>query len=214
MGDASGTASASAPTINDVLLLANNIPIPQLGFGVYKIKGPACTTACLTALSAGYRHIDSAQLYQNEARVYEAVQQSGLRREEVFLTTKIKSPKGSPEKTYQSVLDSVSKLAGEDGYVDLFLVHVPGNGRKHREELWGALERLYEEGRAKSIGVSNFRARHIEEMKEYAKAWPPHVNQIEVGSRVLQSGLRNLLTSSIASSVVSTTGSRQVLPRE
>lgn len=181
MGDTNGTTSPPTSKINDVLLLPNSHLIPRLGFGVYKIKGEACTTACLTALTTGYRHIDSAQLYQNEARVHDAVQQSGLRREDIFLTTKIKASKGSAEKTYQSALNSVTKLAGEDGYVDLFLVHVPGASRRHREELWGVLERLYEEGRAKSIGVSNFRARHIEEMKEYANVWPPHVNQLEVG---------------------------------
>lgn len=110
-----------------------------------------------------------------------AVRQSGIPRNEVFLTTKILSAGGSPEKTYQKCLDSVKLIdEGENGYVDLFLIHSPSPGPAKRKEMWGALERLYEEGRAKAIGVSNFGVGHVEEMKQWAKVWPPHVNQLEV----------------------------------
>lgn len=153
---------------------------PRIGFGVYQISADNCTAACLSALEAGYRHIDTAQLYRNEAQVGQAVAQSGLRREVVVLTTKIGTARGSDEKTYQSALDSVKKMDGEDGYVDLFLIHIPGDSKEKRCRLWRALERLHKEGRARAIGVSNFRKHHIEEMKEYATVWPPHVNQIEV----------------------------------
>lgn len=162
----------------------SSIPLP--GLGVYKIRGEACTTACLAALAAGYRHVDTAQLYQNEAQVGEAVRQSGVRRDDIFLTTKISlitktgKTKATDSDTYQSAVESVTKLAGEDGYVDLFLVHVPASSRAQREEQWGVLERLREEGKARFIGVSNFREHHLEEMKEYAAIWPPAVNQIEV----------------------------------
>ena len=111
----------------------------------------------------------------------EAVRQSGLKRSDVFLTTKILAAAGSVEKSYQKCLNSVNQIdPGEQGYVDLFLIHSPSSGTEKRKEMWGALERLLEEGRVKSIGVSNYGVGHIEEMKSYAKIWPPHVNQIEV----------------------------------
>lgn len=158
---------------------------PPPRFGVYQLYSKSCTDAVLAALDAGYRHIDSAQLYRNESEVGAAVQRAiaagQLRREDVFLTNKIRNPvPGGPEMTYQSALESVHKLGGDGGYVDLFLVHIPGTKREAREEMWQALEKLYAEGKAKAIGVSNFRPQHIEEMKEYAQIWPPQVNQLEV----------------------------------
>jgi diketogulonate reductase-like aldo/keto reductase len=156
--------------------------MPILGFGVYQVDRPDTAGACLRALSAGYRHIDTAQLYQNEAEVGEALRQCGLPREEVFVTTKIRYPRLGKGKTYLRALQSVQKIApGEDGYVDLFLIHTPyGINAKDRKEMWLALEKLHEEGKAKAIGVSNYRPEHIEEMKGYASVWPPAVNQILV----------------------------------
>lgn len=117
----------------------------------------------------------------------EAVRKSGLERGDVFLTTKILSAGGGADKTLAKVRDSVGKIDnsgeggnGKKGYVDLFLIHSASGGKEARKEMWQALEKLVEEGAAKSIGVSNFGVGHIEEMKEYAKIWPPHVNQIEV----------------------------------
>ena len=110
----------------------------------------------------------------------EAARKSGLPRSELFLTTKVLSPAGGPEGTYKKCLESVEKVDGKDGYVDLFLIHSPSSGSAGRKELWQALERLEQEGRVKAIGVSNHGVRHIEEMKSYARIWPPHVNQIEV----------------------------------
>ncbi|KAG6190580.1 hypothetical protein E4U27_005469 [Claviceps purpurea] len=156
--------------------------IPNLGFGIYQLYGQACQKAILAALDAGYRHIDSAQIYRNESDVGAALKQSSLKREDVFLTTKISQSAGSFDKTYKSAVESIGMISGggKDGYVDLFLIHLPGTGRDSREELWKVLEKLYEEGRAKAIGVSNYRPQHVDEMKEYAKIWPPHVNQIEL----------------------------------
>ena len=172
----------SSLTINDTLLLPNSsVKIPRLGFGVYQSPTSVCIQSCLTALQAGYRHIDSAQFYANEHEVGEAVKKSGLPRSEVFITTKILSAAGSVEKSYQKCLDSVEKIdSGHHGYVDLFLIHSPNAGSAKRKEMWQALEKLYEKGKVKSIGVSNFGVGHIEELKQYAKVWPPHVNQIEV----------------------------------
>lgn len=167
--------------IQSTLPLPNtSLTIPQLGFGIYKSPPSKCVQSCLTALSLGYRHIDSAQYYGNETEMGEAVRQSGIPRSEVFLTTKILSAGGSPEKTYEKCLQSVEKIDGVGGYVDLFLIHSPSGGLEARREMWGALERLKEEGRVKVIGVSNYGVGHIEEMKEYAKTWPPQVNQLEV----------------------------------
>ncbi|KAI9170876.1 oxidoreductase [Paramyrothecium foliicola] len=172
-------AAMAQRAITDTLALANSLKIPQLGFGVYQSPRDVCVKSCLTALQNGYRHIDTAQYYANEKEVGDAVQQSGLRREDIFLTTKILSPAGSVDKSYQSCVDSIKKMDQQNGYVDLFLIHSPSPGKAKRLELWQALERLHQEGKAKSIGVSNFGIKHIEELKESAKVWPPHVNQIE-----------------------------------
>jgi diketogulonate reductase-like aldo/keto reductase len=168
-------------SFTDVLPLPNSsVKIPRLGFGVYRSPAEQTKQSSLKALEAGYRHIDTAQFYANEKEVGEAIRDSGLPRSEIFVTTKILSPAGSPEATYKKLLESVDKIGGKDGYVDLFLIHSSSSGSSGRKELWQALEKLLEEGRTKSIGVSNFGVKHIEEMKAYAKVWPPHVNQIEV----------------------------------
>ena len=175
------TKPPSKLAITDLLPLPNStVRIPRLGFGIYQSPTNVCISSCLTALKSGYRHIDSAQFYRNESEMGEAARQSGLPRNQVFLTTKILSAGGSPEKTYQKCLDSVHKIDGEKGYVDLFLLHTPSGGPAAIKEMYQALEVLESEGKVRSIGVSNFGIGHIEEMKKYARIWPPHVNQIEV----------------------------------
>ncbi|KAF7118778.1 hypothetical protein CNMCM5793_008403 [Aspergillus hiratsukae] len=172
---------SSKLAITDLLPLPNSdVKIPRLGFGVYRSPPGQCVQSSLKALEAGYRHIDTAQLYGNEKEVGEALRKCGLPRSDIFVTTKILSPAGSPEATYKKLLESVEKIGGQDGYVDLFLIHSSSSGSAGRKELWQALERLLEEGKTRSIGVSNFGVKHIEEMKAYAKVWPPHVNQIEL----------------------------------
>src|SRR5271155_2194417 len=99
---------------------------------------------------------------------------------QIFLTTKILDACGDPVATYNSIVSSVAKIGGSSGYVDLFLIHHPENGPAACKELWLALERALAAGKCKSIGVSNYGIRHIEEMRSYAKIWPPHVNQIEL----------------------------------
>ncbi|OOF92765.1 hypothetical protein ASPCADRAFT_210031 [Aspergillus carbonarius ITEM 5010] len=168
-------------SLTDLLPLPNSsIKVPRLGFGVYRSPSTQTVQSCLKAFEIGYRHIDTAQFYANEKEVGDAIRSSGLPRSEIFVTTKILSPAGSPEATYERLVASVDKIGGKDGYVDLFLIHSSKSGSSGRKELWQALERLLEEGRTKSIGVSNFGVKHIEEMKAYAKVWPPHVNQIEL----------------------------------
>ncbi|ODH17287.1 hypothetical protein ACO22_06288 [Paracoccidioides brasiliensis] len=171
---------AATTILNDLLPLPNlpNVQIPHLGFGVYRSPPSQCEKSCLAALIAGYRHIDTAQFYANETEVGNALRSSGMRKE-IFVTTKIISPAGSPEATYEKLLESVKKIAGEgqDAYCEIW------EGRE--EGAWQALEKLFDEGKTRSIGVSNFGVGHIEEMKEYAKVWPPHVNQIEVPSSMV-----------------------------
>lgn len=175
-------------SITDLLPLPNSSArIPRLGFGVYRSPSEQCVQSCLKALDVGYRHIDTAQFYANEAEVGEALRSSGLPRDQVFVTTKILSPAGSVDATYDKLLASVETIGGPGGYVDLFLIHSSSSGPAGRKQLWQALERLLQEGHAKSIGVSNFGVKHIEEMRSYAKVWPPHVNQIEVGLSLLRS---------------------------
>lgn len=171
---------SSPLTLQSTLPLPNTtLTIPRLGFGVYQSHGPTCIQSCLTALKAGYRHIDTAQYYANESQVGDAVRQSGVARSDVFLTSKILSAGTDAEETYQKIIESVEKI-DKGGYVDLFLIHSPSSGTAGRKLMWQALERAHTEGRLKAIGVSNFGAQHIEEMKSYAKVWPPHVNQIEL----------------------------------
>ena len=171
--------SASKRTITDLLTLPNGVKIPQLGFGVYRSPTDVCVNSCLTALKVGYRHIDTAQVYGNEAEVGEALAQRNIPRSELFICTKILSAAGSVDKSYQRCVDSVKKIDEKNGYVDAFLIHSPNSGSAKRKEMWLALERLYEEGKTRSIGVSNYGIKHIEEMKQYAKVWPPHINQVE-----------------------------------
>lgn len=174
-----GTTLSMADT---VALPGTSVHIPRLGFGVYQVHRDIAVQVCAAALDAGYRHIDSAQLYRNEEQVGQAVHISQLRRSDVFLTTKIGLRKGSAEDTYKSMLESVRKIAGDGGYVDLFLLHSPNvkGGPNGRKELWMGLERLLDEGKTRSIGVSNYTIDHLEELKGYTKAWPPQINQIEL----------------------------------
>lgn len=158
-----------------------SVQIPQLGLGTYLSPPARALASCLAALEAGYRHIDTAQYYENEAEVGQALRQSGLPRADIFVTTKILKVTGSADEDYRACLQSVEKIDGGDGgYVDLFLIHSPRGGPKKRAAMWQALERLYDEGRARAIGVSNFGIAQIEELKGAGKIWPPHVNQIEV----------------------------------
>lgn len=167
-------------SLKTTLSLPNSsVKIPALGFGVYQSPVDVCIKSCTTALKAGYRHIDTAQYYANEEQVGEAVRQSGIPRSDIFLTSKILTPGDDEEETYKSVIASVDKL-DKDGYLDLMLIHSPNAGTRARKLMWGALERAHKEGRIKAIGVSNYGKAPIEEMKEYATTFPPHVNQIEV----------------------------------
>jgi diketogulonate reductase-like aldo/keto reductase len=153
--------------------------IPQIGFGVYLSPPETCVASCKKALDAGYRHIDTAQYYENETQVGKAVRDSGLKREDVYITTKILSPGHDSASTYESVVKSVKEIAGTDGYIDLFLIHSPNGGAEARKLMWQALEKAKQEGKVRDIGVSNYGIGHIKEIKTFSKELPV-VNQIEV----------------------------------
>ncbi|GAB7359487.1 hypothetical protein MBLNU230_g6132t1 [Neophaeotheca triangularis] len=171
---------ASKLTFQSTLNLNTGAKLPALGFGVYESPAEVTTKSCIEALKVGYRHIDTAQYYANEKEVGEAVRQSGLQRKDVFITSKIISPGSTDEETEQALRDTVRKIDGEDGYVDLMLIHNGSVGAEKRKKLWLALEKLQQQGKFKAIGVSNFGIGQINELKDYAQVWPPSVNQLEL----------------------------------
>ena len=158
--------------VENVQLPGLDVHMPRLGFGTFQMQGQECIDACLAALEVGYRHIDTAQMYTNEAEVGKALAQSKLDRSEVFVTTKIVSAALKADRTYKRVFKSAEMIGGKDGYVDLFLVHSPSGGPDARKAKWEAIEKLYQEGKTRAIGVSNYQIQHLEELKAYAKVGP------------------------------------------
>ena len=158
--------------IETKLTLNDSHLIPQLGLGVWQTRaGATCEAAVLAALEAGYRHIDTAAMYGNEESVGAAIRMSGIPRENIFVTTKLwNSDHGNPARALET---SLRKLKLD--YVDLYLIHYPV---RERRESWRALEALRAEGKARSIGVSNFTIRHLTELLAETKTVPA-VNQVE-----------------------------------
>ncbi|KAK3718855.1 hypothetical protein LTR37_004771 [Vermiconidia calcicola] len=160
--------------------LSSGKSIPTLGFGVWDSPNHITTQSCLEALKVGYRHIDTAQVYGNEVEVGKAVKSPDLAREDIFVTSKILSPGSDAAATRKKCIESVDKIGGADGYLDLMLIHNSASGASAVKMMWQAMEQSQEEGKIKSIGVSNFGIGHIDQMKEYSKVWPPAVNQLEL----------------------------------
>ena len=155
--------------------LNNGVKIPEIGYGVYRIPENGKTKECvLKALKAGYRHIDTAQVYLNEKEVGEAIKESGIDRKEIFLTTKIWISNFGDNKTYDSFIKSLNKL-GTD-YVDLLLLHQPFGDYYGA---WRDLERIYKEWKAKAIGVSNFWPNRLIDLCGHVEI-KPMINQIEI----------------------------------
>ena len=162
--------------IDSRVTLSDSNRMPLLGLGVWEAKsGKETFDAVIHALKTGYRHIDTAEMYGNEKDVGRAVIDSGLAREEIFITTKLWDSGLGYDHALNSFDASLRKLDLE--YVDLYLIHWPGKGS--RQEIWSALERIKTEGRCRSIGVSNFAPKHLKEVLICADA-PPAVNQIEM----------------------------------
>jgi diketogulonate reductase-like aldo/keto reductase len=158
------------------IILADQRKIPQIGLGLWQVKDQSeFDAAFTTAIKAGYRHFDSAQAYGNEQMLGNAWQSSGKKRSELFLTTKISVRNFQYKKAHSSFEESLIKL--QTDYVDLLLLHFPVPIL--RKKAWKALEEIQKAGGARSIGVSNYTIRHLEEMQSYAKIMPV-VNQVEL----------------------------------
>jgi len=156
-------------------VLPNGVKVPILGYGVYQVTPEECEKCVAEALKIGYRHIDTAQAYFNEEGVGNAIAKSGIPREEIFITSKVWIDNFGYEKTRASVLESLRKLKAD--YIDLMLLHQPFGDTAGA---WRALEDLYEEGKLKAIGISNFYADRLVEHCLFNSRITPMVNQIEL----------------------------------
>ena len=169
--------------INEDFILSNGISIPKIGFGTWQIKeGKSAYDSVLSALKNGYRHIDTATVYRNEKSVGRAIKDSGLKREEIFVTTKLPSHIKGYQSTFKELDKSLKKL-GLD-YIDLYLIHAPwpwtAIGSDHTQgniDSWKAMIELYNSKKIRAIGVSNFAISDIEAIVK-ATGFMPHVNQI------------------------------------
>ncbi len=168
--------------INDCTVLNNGVKMPWLGFGVYQIEdGNEVESAVKYALESGYRSIDTAAVYKNETGVGNAIKESGVAREDIFLTTKVWNDDMRQSRTAQAFEESLEKL--QTDYVDLYLVHWPVAG--FYKETWEEMEAIYKSGRAKAIGVSNFLVPHLEDILQDCNVVPA-INQIEFHPYLVQ----------------------------
>jgi 2,5-diketo-D-gluconate reductase A len=169
------------------LALHDGTEIPQLGFGVFQIPPEDTQSAVETALDAGYRHIDTAAAYGNEAEVGAALAAASLPREDVFVTTKLWNAQQGHDSTLAAFEKSLKRL-GLD-HVDLYLIHWPVPSEDRFIETWRAFERIYEEEAARTIGVSNFRVEDLERL-EVETDTRPTINQVELHPGLQQAALR------------------------
>ncbi|MBL1287606.1 aldo/keto reductase [Streptomyces sp. NPDC057067] len=174
---------STVPTVT----LNNGVTIPQLGFGVFQVPDDETTAAVASALEAGYRSIDTAAVYGNEAGVGRALAESGLARDELFITTKLWNADQGYDATLAAFDTSLAKL-GLD-HVDLYLIHWPTPARDLYTDTWRALEKLLADGRIQAAGVSNFQPAHLRRLMEESSLVPA-VNQIELHPGLQQSELR------------------------
>lgn len=171
-------------SLTDCYRLSNGVEIPCIGFGTWQTPdGDVCVSSVKAAIEAGYRHIDTAEMYGNEDSVGKAIKESGIDRKELFITSKLSNQAHGYEKTMEAFEGTMEKL-GLD-YLDMFLIHWPNPiaFRDHWQEAnagsWKAFEELYKAGRIRAIGISNFRQHHIEALMETATI-PPMVNQMKL----------------------------------
>ena len=171
--------------IKDCTLLNNGLKMPWLGFGVFQVNdGQEVERAVRNALEIGYRSIDTAAVYDNERGVGKAIRESDIPREDIFLTTKVWNDDQREKRTLAAFEESLERL--ETDYVDLYLVHWPVKGCY--QETWGAMEEIYQSGRVKAIGVSNFMVHHLENILGDCHV-VPSVNQVEFHPFLVQPDL-------------------------
>ncbi|MFE4800610.1 aldo/keto reductase [Streptomyces sp. NPDC056708] len=175
--------NSTIPTVT----LNNGVEIPQLGFGVFQVPDAETTAAVASALKAGYRSIDTAAIYGNEAGVGKALAESGVPREELFITTKLWNADQGYDATLRAFDDSLAKLGLE--YVDMYLIHWPTPARDLYKETWKAIEKLVADGRVRTAGVSNFQPDHLKRLIDGAELVPA-VNQVELHPGLQQRELR------------------------
>jgi 2,5-diketo-D-gluconate reductase A len=169
--------------------LGSGVEIPQLGFGVWRVPADEASEVVATALDIGYRHIDTATLYENEEGVGRALRDSGLAREEVFVTTKVWNTDQGYDETLRAFDASMERL-GLD-VLDLYLIHWPAPARGRTTDTWRALERLHQEGRVRAIGVSNFEPAHLRRLIDESEV-VPSLNQVELHPYLQQRALREV----------------------
>jgi len=167
--------------------LNNSVEIPQLGFGVFLMPPDETKKAVLAALQAGYRHIDTAQLYGNEAEVGAALKESGLPRDDVFITTKVWNSEQGYDSTLRAFAESMNRL--DLDRLDLLLIHWPVPSLDKYVDTWKAFERLYADGLVRAIGVSNFHQPHLQRLFDETSVVPT-INQIELHPHLQQAAMR------------------------
>jgi diketogulonate reductase-like aldo/keto reductase len=155
-------------------ILINGVEMPLLGLGVYDMHAKEAEQAIIDALEIGYRLIDTASMYHNETEVGNAIRKSTVQRKDIFITTKVNNADQGYDATLKAFDQSIAKL--QTDYVDLYLVHWPIKGK--RKETWKALEKIYDTGRVRAIGVANYLVPFLDELKTYSNITPA-VNQVE-----------------------------------
>src|SRR5262245_33026881 len=182
----SPSSPRSVPPVPNVAL-SNGVEIPQVGFGVFLIPEAETKAAVNTALELGYRHIDTARLYENETAVGEAIAESEVGRDEVFVTSKVWNNDQGYDQTL-AAFDASMKRLGFD-YLDLYLIHWPVPSQDLYVDTWRALIQLYSDQRIRSIGVSNFKPPHLKRVIEETGVVPA-INQVELHPWLQQRELR------------------------
>ncbi|WP_431948541.1 aldo/keto reductase [Actinacidiphila sp. bgisy167] len=170
------------------ITLNNGVTMPQLGFGVFQVPDADTSATVASALESGYRSIDTAAIYGNEAGVGQALAASGIARDELFVTTKLWNADQGHDSTLAAFDASLAKL-GLD-HVDLYLIHWPAPARDAYLDTWRAFEKIYAEGRARAIGVSNFQPAHLQRLIDNSDVVPA-VNQVELHPQLQQAELRS-----------------------
>lgn len=159
----------------EMIKLHNGVEVPIVGLGTWQSEKNDAFNAVKVALENGYRHIDTAMIYGNEKEVGQAIIDSGINREDIFLTSKVWNPDQGYESTLKAFNDSLERL--QTDYLDLYLIHWP-KGYELAQQTWKAMEELYEAGKVRAIGVSNFNIHHIDNILKIAKV-KPMINQVE-----------------------------------
>lgn len=177
-------------SIKDTVTLSNGNVIPVLGYGTWQVTDPqVAVDGVINAVKEGYRHIDTAQMYRNEEYVGKGIKECGVPREALFVTSKLNNINHGYDKARKSIEESLEKL--DLDYLDLFLIHWPvvkntgGDWKQDNIDTWRALEDLYDEGKLKAIGISNFTVPHLNNIVENCRIMPM-VNQIRLHPGVLQ----------------------------